>query len=92
MAFPVPSFLLLNSSRLVFHNFIIFNSDFCYDNPAPLVSQLQKEPNCNDVKGNPHHGMGLTTFQFNLLYSIYSLPNIVLPLFGGYLIDKIGKK
>jgi hypothetical protein len=27
---------------------------------------------------------------FNLLYSIYSLPNIVLPLLGGLFIDTFG--
>ena len=29
---------------------------------------------------------------FNLLFSIYNLPNIVMPLVGGYLIDRIGVK
>jgi MFS family permease len=28
--------------------------------------------------------------EFNLLYSVYSIPNIILPLFGGYLIDNCG--
>ena len=28
-------------------------------------------------------------YHINLLYSVYSLPNIVLPLFGGYLIDQL---
>jgi MFS family permease len=28
--------------------------------------------------------------EFNLLYSVYSFPNIVLPFFGGYLVDFIG--
>ena len=27
--------------------------------------------------------------QYNWLYTIYSLPNIVLPFFGGYLCDKV---
>lgn len=34
--------------------------------------------------------MGLSTVQYNLLYSIYSLPNIVLPLIGGLIVDKMG--
>ncbi|KAF9922848.1 hypothetical protein FBU30_007014 [Linnemannia zychae] len=28
-------------------------------------------------------------YHINLFYSVYSLPNIVLPLFGGYLIDRL---
>ena len=28
--------------------------------------------------------------KYNQLYSMYSYPNIILPLFGGMLIDKIG--
>ena len=27
---------------------------------------------------------------FNLLYSLYSLPNVILPLFGGNIVDKVG--
>jgi len=34
--------------------------------------------------------MDLSNLKFNMLYSIYSLPNIILPFFGGMLIDKIG--
>jgi MFS family permease len=33
---------------------------------------------------------GTSDFYFNMMYSIYSLPNIVLPLFMGSLIDRIG--
>jgi MFS family permease len=32
----------------------------------------------------------IDNFQYNLFYSVYSLPNIILPLFGGYFLDKIG--
>lgn len=27
---------------------------------------------------------------FNLLYSVYSWPNVILPFFGGYISDKLG--
>ena len=53
---------------------------FCYDNPAPLKTKLKEPP------------FNLTDGQFNDLYSIYSLPNMVLPLFGGVFMDKIGIK
>jgi MFS family permease len=29
-------------------------------------------------------------FHFNLLYTLYSVPNIILPFFGGYLVDSLG--
>lgn len=34
----------------------------------------------------------LSDTQYNLLYSVYSFPNIVLPLFGGLLVDRCGTK
>jgi len=35
----------------------------------------------------------MTFDQWNLLYSIYSFPNIILPIIGGLLVDKyLGKK
>jgi MFS family permease len=29
-------------------------------------------------------------FNFGLLYTLYSAPNVILPFFGGYLVDRIG--
>lgn len=37
---------------------------------------------------NSHPGM--SDAYFNLLYSIYSLPNIIFPIIAGIMIDKIG--
>ena len=51
---------------------------YCMDNPAPLKHALLSEP------------YNLTERQWSALYSIYSLPNIILPLLGGIFIDKIG--
>ncbi len=36
--------------------------------------------------------MGMSDLQFNLLYSVYSFPNVILPLLGGFFIDKIGRR
>lgn len=36
------------------------------------------------------HDVGTNTIRYNQLYSIYSYPNVILPLIGGVLIDKIG--
>ena len=32
------------------------------------------------------------SFRYNLLYSVYSWPNVILPFFGGYLCDKLGTR
>ena len=57
---------------------ILIGSYYCYDNPQALQNYLQSGD------------LDLSSTQYNLLYSVYSMPNIVLPLFGGFLIDKIG--
>eukprot|EP00742_Colponemidia_sp_Colp-10_P008520 GILJ01009232.1.p1 GENE.GILJ01009232.1~~GILJ01009232.1.p1 ORF type:complete len:436 (-),score=60.05 GILJ01009232.1:46-1353(-) len=53
------------------------------DNPAALKEPLKE-----------YFGDRYTTdeyeFLYNLLYTLYALPNVILPLVGGFLIDKIG--
>jgi nitrate/nitrite transporter NarK len=58
-------------------------SYYCYDNPSALESQLEQ------------HFLGTAysasfDVYFNLLYTVYSIPNVVLPFYGGFLVDKIG--
>ena len=55
-------------------------SYFCYDNPAVMETTLEDPP------------YNLKPSQYSLLYSVYSIPNMVLPLFGGVFLDKIGIK
>lgn len=57
-------------------NFLI-GSYFCYDNPGPLETQLRRQ-------------FGLDNAQFSLLYTVYSIPNMVLPVLGGVFLDRIG--
>jgi hypothetical protein len=52
-------------------------SYFCYDNPGPIEKTLEKDLN-------------ISTTQYSLLYSVYSYPNTVLPIFGGIFLDMIG--
>ena len=33
--------------------------------------------------------MDVTTYEFSTLYSFYAYPNVVLPVIGGYLMDKV---
>jgi len=48
-----------------------------YDFPAYLDVYLQQDLN-------------ITEDQYNMLYTVYSIPNVILPLFGGLFVDKIG--
>eukprot|EP00520_Triparma_pacifica_P017792 CAMPEP_0118668346 /NCGR_PEP_ID=MMETSP0785-20121206/20294_1 /TAXON_ID=91992 /ORGANISM="Bolidomonas pacifica, Strain CCMP 1866" /LENGTH=588 /DNA_ID=CAMNT_0006562907 /DNA_START=19 /DNA_END=1785 /DNA_ORIENTATION=+ len=52
---------------------------YCYDNPAALINQLQT------LMGNNNFAR-----DYNLLYTVYSIPNMALPFFGGYFVDKLG--
>lgn len=38
----------------------------------------------------PKYGKDAAEYMYSLMYTIYSLPNIILPLFGGILSDKLG--
>ena len=55
---------------------------YCCDQPASLYQQFSDHMNDSNS----------STFEtyFNLLYTCYSIPNIVLPLFGGGLVDQHG--
>ncbi|XP_032661396.1 lysosomal dipeptide transporter MFSD1 isoform X2 [Chelonoidis abingdonii] len=61
---------------LVFMCFLGFGSYFCYDNPAALQTQVQRD-------------MKVNTATFMALYAWYSWPNVVLCFFGGFLIDRV---
>merc|ERR1712166_301295 len=63
-------------------SFFLFGSCVCYDIPSAL-SIFFEDPN------GPYH---YKKSQIGLLYSVYSLPNTILPLLGGIAMDKIGVK
>ncbi|KAF9920262.1 hypothetical protein FBU30_009928 [Linnemannia zychae] len=58
---------------------LLFGNYFAYDNPAALNTQLQK-----------YLGIPYNDYQYLLstLYSVYSLPNTILPFFFGSLVDQ----
>jgi len=62
---------------------LMSGSYYCYDNPAALINQLQSRFRGTVVAAN-------FDYDFQLLYSVYSLPNIALPLLGGVLVDRAG--
>ena len=57
--------------------FFICGAYFCFDNPAELEDALEKSFN-------------IPMNKYSLLYSLYSVPNMILPFVGGVLLDKIG--
>ncbi|KAI8836272.1 major facilitator superfamily domain-containing protein [Chytriomyces cf. hyalinus JEL632] len=62
---------------------VMFGNYYAYDLPAALNKPLQmylEEPD------------DAYQYQLNLLYSLYSLPNIVLPFFGGWMVDRFGTR
>ncbi|KAJ3037022.1 hypothetical protein HK097_003644 [Rhizophlyctis rosea] len=63
--------------------FALFGISYSYNLPASINTPL-------------HHHLGSTyeeyQWQINLLYTVYSLPNFILPLLGGMLIDALGHR
>lgn len=62
---------------LFFTCFFIVSRYYNFDVPQGIQKALQAE-------------LELTPIQYNLLYTVYAVPNIVWPLFAGATIDKIG--
>jgi len=50
---------------------------YCHDAASPLQTPIMEI-------------FGISATKFNLIYTVYSLPNIVMPLLGGFIIDKLG--
>lgn len=62
--------------------FLAIGNYYSYDIPAALHTQME-DLMSNDEKHD------FETY-FNLLYTCYSIPNVILPLFGGQFVDHIG--
>eukprot|EP01116_Phalansterium_solitarium_P014382 TRINITY_DN32010_c0_g1_i1.p1 TRINITY_DN32010_c0_g1~~TRINITY_DN32010_c0_g1_i1.p1 ORF type:complete len:448 (+),score=91.94 TRINITY_DN32010_c0_g1_i1:128-1471(+) len=58
---------------------ISFGSYFSYDSVSALEAFITES-------------LSLSTFEFGLLFSVYSFPNIVLVIVGGWLIDRLGNR
>jgi len=59
---------------------MMMGSYYAVDNPAALKTQI------DDYMRNPADYETL----YSLLYTLYSVPNVFLPFFGGYFVDKLG--
>ena len=70
--------------------FLSYNFRTCLDTKNSikifylLFLLCDEEANCSESE------IIKATFKYDLIYSIYSFPNILLPLFGGYIVDRIG--
>lgn len=64
---------------------IMFGNYYAFDNPSALNRSLRRilAPS-DDADG------GLFQYRFGLLYSVYSVPNVVLPFFVGHWLDQWG--
>mgnify|MGYP003385769914 FL=1 len=65
---------------LVLACLMLVGSYYCFDIPAALKTQL------DDHMGDP----GDYELKFGLLYTLYAAPNVILPFFGGFFVDKLG--
>ena len=74
------SLKLLQMSWIIIYNISCIQY-YCYDTPASINVPLRKwlESDYESFQ-----------WQINLLYSLYSFPNIFLPLIGGLFVDALG--
>ncbi|KAG0317010.1 hypothetical protein BGZ97_006033 [Linnemannia gamsii] len=61
--------------------FIMIGNYFAFDNPAVLNKPLQEYMHMADDQ---------FAYFLNLLYTTYSIPNVILPWLGGYAADRFG--
>ncbi len=64
---------------LIFISLAMFGNYYVYDSISPLADVLTKQ-------------LGFTDSDIGLLNAIYSIPNIIMVLIGGFIIDRIGTK
>jgi len=65
---------------LALASLLMIGNYYCYDNPAALLLQLREK-----FAGNSRFDVC-----YEMFYSVYSLPNVFLPLIGGLLVDRVG--
>jgi len=64
---------------LVFISLTMFGNYYVYDCIAPIADLLAKQ-------------LGFSDSNIGLLQAIYSIPNVVMVLIGGYVVDRIGTR
>ncbi len=64
---------------LIFVSLTMFGNYYVYDCVAPIADLLTKQ-------------LGFSDANIGLLQAIYSIPNVVMVLIGGYIVDRIGTR
>jgi MFS family permease len=64
---------------LIFASLTMFGNYYVYDCIAPIADLLTKQ-------------LGFSDANIGLLQAIYSIPNVVMVLIGGYIVDRIGTR
>jgi len=77
---------------LIFGSFILLGNYMSYDYPTYLAFRIKKDMFNYDelVDGEESDFAKNALYKYQSLYLIYLFPNFILPLMGGFLIDKIG--
>ena len=70
---------------LVLSALVTLGSYYCYDNPSSLHDQIEEYFSVTPYA--PHFEV-----YFQLLYTVYSIPNCILPILGGLLSDRVGNR
>jgi len=83
-AFVITQFPLWHPKGPIYRYAVLFvacifsvGSYFAYDSVGIVQTDIQ-------------NWFGIEESRFNLLYSVYSFPNIILPFLGGYILDRVG--
>jgi MFS family permease len=80
---------------LFFGGLIILGPYYCFDNPAGTQNALKQYFGLpvalsNNATASQRAADAEFNDNYQMLYSVYSFPNTVLPLLGGYLVDVVG--
>lgn len=80
---PTPS-TRVQTLALIMASMLLLGVFFTVDIPAAVQNQLIH------VSSTQH--FDINSLEYSLFYSVYSIPNIIVPLVGGYMVDSIGVK
>mmetsp|Transcript_26949 Transcript_26949/g.93536 ORF Transcript_26949/g.93536 Transcript_26949/m.93536 type:complete len:552 (-) Transcript_26949:41-1696(-) len=72
---------------LVLSSSVAIGSYYCYDNPSALQKQMRVYMDMESEADKDKYN-----YYANLLYTVYSVPNVILPFFGGYFADLLGAR
>lgn len=82
---PLPDSIDDLHERCTIHYSYKIGAYFCLDIPAVLKEQIIDHLMA-------HHSYSRAELYYSLLYTVYNMPNMVLPLLGGFFTDKFGDR